>query len=1494
MADDDMPQSAAEAEQHIRRIRIDKGLGDGPDQVGNNATDLEAALRILSHDLYQTATHFLLELIQNADDNTYDVDEPTLCISYSPGKVRIDCNERGFEKKHIEAICRICKSTKGGQNKSSGFVGEKGIGFKAVFKVASTVYISSGHYSFKFDRDAHLGMIAPVWQEFPERRKKGWTSILLKLSEDCNQEAIIDELQTYDPRILLFLRRLRKLSLKVDTGFLSTRNFKTILSRGDRPPTNPVMMTLKKDRTESNYFVWRHQVNGLPKEARRTGITSSEIVVAFPLSKDKTEPLVERQSVYAFLPVRDYGFNFLLQADFLLPATREDITADSAWNEALLEAAQTAYVEAMVHMSSLPTRLCRSLVRFIPAQFLNTTALSGFRDGVVEKLKLAAVLETGTGRFRPPNEILIMPKAYCDHLGRPFIASKAENSLSSQYSEAELFSLKLLGLEVMTQQAFLDGLKDMLDNDPAAFFKDRDRAWHAKFSETIEGTAHRGRQSLPLIPLRSGQWVKPATGAIFFPKRSGSDSSIPDRISIQVVDPDAASDHSRRKFFTAMGVKEYRDEDILHAIDNAHRGYEFHDSPPPPDVLVSHAEFRFKVLGNNRHDHDIWMAAEDGRSLRHSSMYMHSTMPSSATQLLPKDPSRGFLHPLYTEGARGRNTKWMEFLTSQLDIPIYPRLMAEYAGQKHDSIIHPDFQVLMDGFLTAECLVILRDGWDYYQTYLDLKINTSDYRYLTIETRRNLVSILKSKPVKCSGFSELVSIKDTYRPPAALIKPVEGLAPLLLIPELEDPRWRSVLTCLGVTVDAGLRFYLQCLRGAASEKDVNLDTVRHLYREIQIKGIEDAQLLRKAFQEESLVYVPKSKTSKRRWVATENCIWKGESWLIRSLRLEKLYPENEVLFRNYLLVQNSGVEHIMKEADLIRPGHTTAHISKIFLAFSKHLLYSNFTPEQIDKLRAIAMFPIVTKPETEPYEYLVSVDDEKPWLIADRPVFKDHFQYILPVLGLTVDTVLSIQNFLVALGLQTRLLSEVATSVTEAHGDVSLSKDLTERYRARSDYLVRLIPIHKRIDEQILQSFRKVEVHLASKVVQYWRAPVSLRQVQSTLTEGVAFLECDYAGAFRIYLRAGYEAEDNPLELSDQLGLFFNIPSGDWDLLNVVLTGNINRIDALFEARGIAPLTEHVTFEEETDEDSDEEEYDPGEERQDQLQHESVSRFARILRQTRFLPSLSSSVEQNVVKEEKSTFQEGGINQPSSVQASLSPVSLATMRSTLRDLEFSERDNSIVGTLPELTLFNRLMGLAKFDSDVGEMIVSDILEQVLGNRYEPETMWANKNSRLPGTSVFTFTDHEGHFTALLSRLEGIPGRPQGHSNLIYHIDIKTTHQLAPTKFTFSPDELNRARCYSVLRKTEPELSGSPFRHIAVLAHISEVRGNPKIIFLADPWDLLNDGQVCLAPSFRYEASLKLKSLTRVKGLAGNTDGSGGWAQVQLRTTRRPFITEKEK
>ena len=91
---------------------------------------LGRSLDRLSKELYTKDTHFVLELIQNADDNTYPDemftddgdDKPTVAFIINEGKVVVLNNETGFEERNIKAICDVGKSTKGVHRK--GYIGK--------------------------------------------------------------------------------------------------------------------------------------------------------------------------------------------------------------------------------------------------------------------------------------------------------------------------------------------------------------------------------------------------------------------------------------------------------------------------------------------------------------------------------------------------------------------------------------------------------------------------------------------------------------------------------------------------------------------------------------------------------------------------------------------------------------------------------------------------------------------------------------------------------------------------------------------------------------------------------------------------------------------------------------------------------------------------------------------------------------------------------------------------------------------------------------------------------------------------------------------------------------------------------------------------------------------------------------------------------------------------------------------------------------------------
>jgi hypothetical protein len=72
--------------------------------------------------------------VQNADDNIYPENvEPTLTFILQESGIIVLNNEQGFSAKNIRALCDVGNSTKKGSN--VGYIGQKGIGFKSVFRV---------------------------------------------------------------------------------------------------------------------------------------------------------------------------------------------------------------------------------------------------------------------------------------------------------------------------------------------------------------------------------------------------------------------------------------------------------------------------------------------------------------------------------------------------------------------------------------------------------------------------------------------------------------------------------------------------------------------------------------------------------------------------------------------------------------------------------------------------------------------------------------------------------------------------------------------------------------------------------------------------------------------------------------------------------------------------------------------------------------------------------------------------------------------------------------------------------------------------------------------------------------------------------------------------------------------------------------------------------------------------------------------------------------
>ncbi|XP_066912062.1 uncharacterized protein [Clytia hemisphaerica] len=332
----------------------------------------------LSKELYTQDSHFVLELIQNADDNEYeatkkqtdteentenmdvdgeqiqqigeptqhvDQEKPTVAFIVESGKVTVLNNERGFQEKNIRALCDVGKSTKGIHRK--GYIGQKGIGFKSVFRVTDAPEIHSNGFHIKFDASkGPNGYILPEWIEEKETEEIGeekekilsnvleqhtWrTKIVLPLKEEMQMEKLTSRFHDIDPSLLMFLNRLH--TIVIDDRVTGTVKVMSKSMLGND------LVELSENGNQSKWFVVTKEI----PISVRPDVTETDVSVAFPIDMDKKIP----QKVFAFLPLRSYGFKFIIQADFEVPSSREDIDKDSAWNQFILDKIPTLVLEA--------------------------------------------------------------------------------------------------------------------------------------------------------------------------------------------------------------------------------------------------------------------------------------------------------------------------------------------------------------------------------------------------------------------------------------------------------------------------------------------------------------------------------------------------------------------------------------------------------------------------------------------------------------------------------------------------------------------------------------------------------------------------------------------------------------------------------------------------------------------------------------------------------------------------------------------------------------------------------------------------------------------------------------------------------------------------------------------------------------------------------------------------------------------------------------------
>lgn len=484
---------------------------------------LRKSIEHLSEGLYGKDVHFILELIQNAEDNPYTVMSPELEFlileddpTNTPGSDGCLClfnNEDGFNEDNVESICGIGQSTK---DKRHGYIGEKGIGFKSVFAVSAQPHIYSNGFRFYFkekDPQIELAFIVPYWlDDIPPvvRERKVNTAILLPLKPDKRME-IIAELERIRPETILFLSKLEGLTVEIREN---SERIDLIRDAGARPIVDLLVQRNGQQDRLTRY--WLHDrtipVPGSMKEQKREGVDERTLSVAFPLDSDD-----HRGRVFAFLPTEvESGLPFIVNADFILSASRETIQKDKPWNTWLRDALAATVTEGIEAMLAAKAR-CKQAYRFIPLSDQLQNLRDFFEplcDSVCDTLGSKEIVLTDTGKMITPERARLVPKelrSLFQGARRP----KAFEDFDFVDPDIQNWSsqLRAIGVVDFTYAELQQCLCD------ESWLSSRAPAWFLELYRYLQATKKKRKivEQLCIVPVDGGGSFAPADGPVYYP-----------------------------------------------------------------------------------------------------------------------------------------------------------------------------------------------------------------------------------------------------------------------------------------------------------------------------------------------------------------------------------------------------------------------------------------------------------------------------------------------------------------------------------------------------------------------------------------------------------------------------------------------------------------------------------------------------------------------------------------------------------------------------------------------------------------------------------------------------------------------------------------------------------------------------------------------------------------------------------------------------------------
>lgn len=484
--------------------------------------------RLLSEQLYSDRTHFIYELLQNAEDALerrfkHNPNSTLPCsVEFSLFKYHLEYNHlefrhfgQPFNTEDVRAISDVLKGTK---SEDINQIGKFGIGFKSVYAFTSSPEIHSGDEHFIIEH-----YIRPRKAETIPQREESETLFIFpfnhdRISPEESVKIISEKLKKIGARTLMFLKHINKIEWKINgqtegiyqksVKFKNSARYVTIIGQNgnqsekedwllfDRPVSLPGYSDTIK--VEVAFRFERDEITGKDKIIK---INESPLIVYFPTEKDTP-------------------FGFLIQGPYRTTPSRDNIPKDDDNNKKLVKETAILVVDTLEKLKDM-NMLTISLLEALPispSDYPYDEMFQPIVEAVQKALYEKPLLPTIDGGFVPARQAKLASADWLRvlvskiQLQSLFQSKESLEWISEEITERRTNDLwKYLRIQLRVEEVTPDSFARRITSE---FLDNQTDKWMIQFYSFLSSapsiwSLQGALRNRPFIRLESGQHIPP-------------------------------------------------------------------------------------------------------------------------------------------------------------------------------------------------------------------------------------------------------------------------------------------------------------------------------------------------------------------------------------------------------------------------------------------------------------------------------------------------------------------------------------------------------------------------------------------------------------------------------------------------------------------------------------------------------------------------------------------------------------------------------------------------------------------------------------------------------------------------------------------------------------------------------------------------------------------------------------------------------------------------